>query len=48
LGIQMPASDNEITEVRRVQETSDFPDDVRKASAGFSEILNWAVKNPKA
>lgn len=30
-----PASDNEIIEVRRVQEFSDFPADVQLAAAGF-------------
>ena len=29
-----PASDNEVIEVRRVQEMSDFPEDVRKAAGG--------------
>jgi hypothetical protein len=29
-----PASDNEIIEVRQVQELSEFPDDVRKAAGG--------------
>jgi hypothetical protein len=29
-----PASDNEILEVRRVQELSEFPEDVRKAAGG--------------
>jgi hypothetical protein len=33
-----PASDNEIIEVRQVQEFSDFPADVQKAAAGFSEM----------
>ena len=33
-----PASDNEIIEVRQVQETSDFPDDVQAAAAGFEEM----------
>ena len=31
-------SDNEIIEVRQVQELADFPDDVREAAAGFSEM----------
>ena len=30
-----PASDNEIIEVRQVQEMTDFPEDVQKAAAGF-------------
>ncbi len=33
-----PASDNEIIEVRQVQEMSDFPADVQKAAAGFSDL----------
>lgn len=33
-----PASDNEIIEVRQVQEFSDFPADVQDAAAGFSEM----------
>ena len=33
-----PASDNEIIEVRQVQEFSDFPADVQQAAAGFSEM----------
>jgi hypothetical protein len=33
-----PASDNEMIEVRQVQEFSDFPADVQAASAGFSDL----------
>jgi hypothetical protein len=33
-----PASDNEIIEVRQVQEFSDFPADVQEAAAGFTEM----------
>ena len=33
-----PASDNELIEVRQVQEFSDFPADVKAAAAGFSEM----------
>ncbi|HYI95090.1 MAG TPA: YciI family protein [Bryobacteraceae bacterium] len=33
-----PASDNEIIEVRQVQEFADFPDDVQQAAAKFPEI----------
>ncbi len=33
-----PASDNEIIEVRQVQEMSDFPTDVREAAAKFPEL----------
>src|SRR5438876_7159365 len=33
-----PASDNEMIEVRQVQEFSDFPADVQQAAAKFSEL----------
>ena len=33
-----PASDNEVIEIRQVQELSDFPADVQEAAAGFSEL----------
>ncbi|MEO6192103.1 MAG: YciI family protein [Thermoanaerobaculia bacterium] len=33
-----PASENEIIEVRQVQEMSDFPPDVQEAAAGFAEL----------
>ena len=33
-----PAMENEVIEVRQVQELSDFPADVQQAAAGFSEI----------
>lgn len=33
-----PASDNEVIEIRQVQEFSDFPSDVQEAAAGFSEM----------
>jgi hypothetical protein len=33
-----PASENEVIEIRQVQEMSDFPDDVQEAAAGFSEM----------
>ncbi|MGH7493017.1 MAG: YciI family protein [bacterium] len=33
-----PASDNEVIEIRQVQELSDFPADVQKAAAGFQEM----------
>ena len=33
-----PASDNEMIELRQVQEMSEFPADVREAAAGFSEL----------
>jgi len=33
-----PMADNEIIEIRQVQEMSDFPPDVQKAAEGFSEM----------
>ena len=33
-----PGSESEVIEVRQVQEISDFPADVQKAAAGFSEM----------
>jgi hypothetical protein len=33
-----PGSENEVIEIRQVQEFTDFPADVQKAAAGFSEM----------
>jgi hypothetical protein len=33
-----PGSENEVIEIRQVQEFSDFPADVQKAAAGFQEM----------
>lgn len=33
-----PASENEIIEIRQVQEISDFPPDVQQAAAGFADL----------
>ena len=33
-----PASENEVIEVRQVQEFADFPADVQEAAAGFAEM----------
>ena len=33
-----PASENEVIEVRQVQEMSDFPEDIQEAAAGFPEM----------
>ena len=33
-----PMSDNEIIELRQVQEMSDFPEDVKKAAEGFEKM----------
>lgn len=35
-----PMGDNEIIEVRRVQEMSDFPPEVRAAASGFDNLIN--------
>lgn len=35
---QCPASDNEIIEIRQIQEMADFDEEVRKAAAGFAEL----------
>jgi hypothetical protein len=33
-----PGSENELIEIRQVQEFEDFPEDVQKAAAGFQEM----------
>ena len=33
-----PGSDNEVIEIRQVQEFSEFPTDVQKAASGFPEM----------
>ena len=33
-----PGSDNEVIEVRQVQEMADFPADIQEAAAGFTEL----------
>ena len=42
-----PASDNEMIEVRQVQEMSDFPADVQKATAKFTEMQAQAKPRKK-
>jgi hypothetical protein len=37
-----PGSDNEVIEVRQVQEMSDFPPDVQEAAKGFDEMQKKA------
>lgn len=39
-----PASDNEMIEIRQVQEFSDFPEDIQKTAAGFFEMQNLSEK----
>jgi hypothetical protein len=41
-----PAADNEIIEVRQVQELSDFPEEVQKAAAGFAEMQAQSPQYP--
>jgi hypothetical protein len=41
-----PASENEIIEVRQVQEFSEFPADVQDAAAGFLELQGQNKKRP--
>ena len=43
-----PASGNEVIEVRQVQEMADFPEDVQKAAAGFSELQQGSRKSQGA
>jgi hypothetical protein len=43
-----PASDNEIIEIRQVQEMADFPADVQKAAAGFPEMQTESAKRKGA
>ena len=42
-----PASENEVIEIRQVQEMSDFPPDVQKAAAGFDAMQKAAGKGRK-
>ena len=43
-----PASDNEIIEVRQVQEFSDFPADVQQAASNFPELQAQSGKGSGA
>jgi hypothetical protein len=43
-----PASENEIIEVRQVQEMSDFPEDVARPASGFAEMREQAAKRQGA
>ena len=40
--MRCPASENELIEVRQVQEFGDFPPDVQEAAAGFTEMQRTA------
>ena len=35
-----PGSDNEVIEIRQVQEMSDFPPDVQEAASQFPDLLS--------
>jgi hypothetical protein len=39
-----PASNNEIIEIRQVQEMADFPADVQQAAAGFAELQQESIR----
>jgi len=41
-----PAGPNEIIEIRQVQELADFPADVQKAAAGFTEMQSAGPRHP--
>ena len=38
MGQRCPASDNEVIEIRQVQEFADFPADVQRAARGYPEM----------
>lgn len=40
-----PAGDNEVIEIRQVQEMADFPPDVQKAASGFNELQGHGGKS---
>jgi hypothetical protein len=41
-----PGSENEVIEIRQVQEMADFPADVQQAAAGFEEMQKQAGRGP--
>jgi len=43
-----PAQDNEVIEIRQVQELADFPEDVQKAAAGFAEMQQQAGQSKRS
>jgi hypothetical protein len=43
-----PGSDNEVIEVRQVQEFSDFPADVQEAAAGYPEMQAESGQKPRS
>ena len=40
-----PAGDNEMIEIRQVQEFEDFPADVQEAAAGFSDLQGQSQRH---
>lgn len=38
--MRCPGGENEVIEIRRVQELEDFPPDVQQAASGFAELQN--------
>ena len=42
-----PASDNEIIEIRQMQELIDFPADVQEAAAGFTDLQHLSKERPR-
>src|SRR5262245_4280294 len=44
---RIPGSENEIVEVRQVQEMSDFPPDVQRAAAGFDKMQSQSRPEPR-
>jgi len=43
-----PMSDNELIEIRQVQEFADFPSDVQEAASGFQEMKARAEQRKRA
>jgi hypothetical protein len=41
-----PAGDNEVIEIRQVQEMAEFPEDVQEAAAGFADMQARARRRP--
>ena len=46
--MRCPASENEVIEIREVQEMSDFPEDVQEAAAGFAEMQDQVGQRRQA
>ena len=42
-----PASTNEVIEIRQVMKMADFPEDVKKAAAGFTELQQELQRSAK-